>query len=149
MRDVERVLKTCIQCWAHAPNAPRPVPIRSLPRNWASEVVAIYFFGPLPLTPRGNQVILVIIDHFTRWPEAVPLPAASAAGTAEALLRVWIPRHGFFAVLLSDNGTQFTSATFKGMCKQVGISKVYSCPYHPQGNSVVERYMRSLIRILT
>lgn len=84
--------------------------------------------------------------------KALPLAAATAAFTAEALLQVCVPRHGFPAVLLSDNGTQFTSATLRGMCKQVGISKVYSSPYHPQENSVVESYMGSLkkgLRALT
>ena len=29
--------------------------------------------GPLPMTARGNQYILVMSDHFTKWVEAVPM----------------------------------------------------------------------------
>ena len=32
----------------------------------------------------------------------------------------------------------------KRLCGKYGISKIFSAPYHPRGNSIVETYMRSL-----
>ena len=55
-----------------------------------------------------------------------------------------MPRHGVPAVLLSDNGRQFVAAMLRGFCSNIGICKIYSTPYHPQGNSIVESYMRTL-----
>ena len=55
-----------------------------------------------------------------------------------------MPRHGVPAILLSDNGPQFTASIVRGFCETIGARKIYSTPYYPQGNSVVESYMRSL-----
>ena len=55
-----------------------------------------------------------------------------------------MPRHGVPAVLLSDNGPQFTASVVRTFCENVGARKIYSTPYHPQGNSIVESYMSSL-----
>ena len=30
------------------------------------------FMGPFPETTQGNRHILVIVDHFTKWCEAIP-----------------------------------------------------------------------------
>ena len=47
--------------------------------------IGIDFMGPLPLS-NGNQHILLIGDHFTKWYEAVPLPDQPVPTTANALL---------------------------------------------------------------
>ena len=101
-------------------------------------------FGPLPKTKEGNVFILVLIDHFSRWVELVPLRKAEVSDVILVLRDVWMPRHGVPAVLLSDNGPQFTAGIVRGFCEMIGARKIYSTPYYPQGNSVVESYMRSI-----
>ena len=64
--DVDKVLRTCIQCWQCATGGPLETAMRTLPRGWPGEVVAMDLFGPLPRTARGATVILVLMDHFTR-----------------------------------------------------------------------------------
>ena len=91
-------------------------------------------FGPLPRTIRGATVILVFIDHFTRWAEPIALRRAEVADVVSALRDVWMPKHGVSATLLSDNGRQFVASVLREFCENVGIRKVYSTPYHPQGN---------------
>ena len=142
--DVDKVTKTCVQCWQYARGGPREIPMRTLPRGWPGEVVAMDLFGPLPRTARGATVILVMIDHFTRWAEPVALRKAEVSDVVACLLEVWMPRHGVPAILLSDNGPQFVAAVLKDFCASTGVRKMYSTPYHPQGNSVVESYMRTL-----
>ena len=41
--------------------------------------------GPLPLTSRGNQYILVVTDLFTKWVEAFPLADTTATTLATIL----------------------------------------------------------------
>ena len=55
-----------------------------------------------------------------------------------------MPKHGVPAVLLSDNGPQFVAAVLADFCANVGIRKIFSMPYYPQGNPVVDSYMRTL-----
>ena len=60
-----------------------------------------------------------------------------------------MPKHGVPLLLLSDNGPQFTASVIRDFCENVGARKIYSTPYHPQGNSIVESYMRSLKKSLS
>ena len=143
-RDVTNVLKTCTLCWQYAKSGPKKLPLCSLPRGWPGEVLAMDLFGPLPKTPRGSTVILVFIDHFTRWVEPVALKKAEVSDVVSCLRDVWMPKHGVPAVLLSDNGPQFVAAVLRDFCASIGVRKIYSTPYHPQGNSVAESFMRTL-----
>ena len=38
--------------------------------------------GPLPTTRRGNKFVVTLVDYFSKWPEAAPLPDKTAAGVA-------------------------------------------------------------------
>ena len=106
-------------------------------------------FGPLVKTPRGATIILVLLDHFTRWVELVALKKAEVSDVVSCLRDVWMPKNGVPVVLLSDNGPQFTAAVLRDFCTSIGVRKIYSTPYHPQGNSVVESYMRTLKKSLS
>ena len=46
--------------------------------------------------------------------------------------------------LLTDNGRQFTARLLQQLTNVYGIKHIYSSPYNPRGNSVVESYMRTL-----
>ncbi|KAL8441470.1 hypothetical protein Emag_007140 [Eimeria magna] len=126
------------------PTPPRKWKWLNLPIGTAFELIAIDLFGPLPITRRGNNHILVIIEHHTRWVELVPLPNPTAAQVAQALFNEWISRWGVPRALLSDNGPQFTAELLRQLCTTFGISKLFASPYNPRGNSIVESDMRSL-----
>lgn len=143
-QDVERVLNACAQCWKNKPAGRIKRPPLSLPKGWPGEYVALDIFGKLPTTPRGNAFILVMIDHFSRWVEMVALQTVEAMVVAKAIRDNWIPRHGVPRVLLSDNGRSFVAAVIVRLCAAMGIKKIFSTPYRPQGNSVVESFMRTL-----
>jgi putative transposase len=46
--------------------------------------------------------------------------------------------------LATDNGTQFTSASFMEMLARLGITHRRTAYHHPEGNSYIERFHRSL-----
>ena len=50
--------------------------------------VSVDYFGPLPVTPRGNTYIVLLIDHFSRRADMFPATAAefNAKGTANILV---------------------------------------------------------------
>jgi len=50
--------------------------------------VGIDLIGPLPETPRGNKYIVMLVDYFSKWPEAEPLPNKSAKGVALFLYKM-------------------------------------------------------------
>ena len=54
---------------------------------------------------------------------------------------VWkniITRFGVPDSLISDNGLQFDSRSFREFCSNLGIRKRYSTPAYPQGNGLAE-----------
>jgi hypothetical protein len=57
------------------------------------------------------------------------------------VLQHLIDRYGLPRVLVSDNGTQFTSHEFAEFCKKNGIEQRFSPPFHPQSNGQAERYV--------
>ena len=46
-----------------------------------------------------------MIDHFTKYAEAVPCITASAEEACDHLINTWIARHGCPMTFQSDNGT--------------------------------------------
>ncbi|GFN78285.1 Pol polyprotein [Plakobranchus ocellatus] len=88
--------------------------------------------------------LFTVIDRFTRWPEAVPLPDAQASTCATALLHHWVARFGVPEDIASDRGRQFTSALWTQLNSLLGINANTTTAYHPQANGMVERLHRQL-----
>ena len=57
-------------------------------RSWSGLAISVAYFGPLPVTPRGNTYILLITDRFSRRAGMFPVTAAefTAEGTANILV---------------------------------------------------------------
>lgn len=107
------------------------------------EFVSIDIVGPLPRC-RNFRYLLTMVDHSTRWLEAIPLTMIDATTVTNAFMRHWVYRFGAPRVLHSDQGRQFESAVLRNALEAVGCSRSRTTAYHPQGNAVVERVHRTL-----
>jgi len=47
--------------------------------------------------------------------------------------------------VLTDNGPQFASLFFQGVCGLMGIRNMYTTTYHPQTYSQVEHFSKILV----
>ena len=54
--------------------------------------------------------------------------------------------HDLPEMLVSDNGSVFTSAEFTDFTKQNGIQHMKSAPYHPASNGLAERAVHADIQ---
>ena len=121
----------------------KTAPIMSMPvPNYPFEIIGIDICGPFTETEDGNIYVLTIIDHFSGWPEAFAMQNKSTISVARILLNEIIPRHGCPRVIVSDRGTEFTSATVALINEKMRISHVKTSPYHPQSNGKTERFHR-------
>ena len=98
----------CKQCQKSSnegiPKAPLvPLPIVST----SFEKIAIDIVGPLPRSRNGHRYILMICDHTTQYPEAIPLRSINAERIAEELIKVFA-RVGIPNEILTDRGSNFT-----------------------------------------
>ena len=66
----------------------------------------INFVGPLPITPKGNSMILTITDLFSKWTEVYPLPDKQATSVAAVLVNL-LCNKGIPKAMLSDNRLEF------------------------------------------
>ena len=105
--------------------------------------VHIDIVGPLPYA-NGFRYLLACVDHFTRWPEAIPIVDIWAETVADAFFSGWIARYGTPATITTDRGAQFESKLWDNLCNQLGIIRNRTTSYHPQSNCMVERFHRQL-----
>ena len=70
--------------------------------------IHIDIVGPLPYAD-GFRYLLSCVDHFTYWPEAIPLVDIRAETVADAFFSGWIARFGIPATITTDRGAQFES----------------------------------------
>ena len=54
--------------------------------------VGIDLIGPLPTTKNNNKYVVTLVDYFSKWPEAAPLPDKTAAGVAMFLYELFCRR---------------------------------------------------------
>ena len=98
----------------------------------------------LPETPRGNKYILTIIDCFTRYAIAIPIPDQSSSVIISATVGNYITLYGTPRRILTDQGRNFLSSEFSYFCNFFRIHKLQTTSYHPQSNGICERFNQSL-----
>ena len=100
--------------------------------------------GPLKKSPDGFKYIVNFIDLFTSWPESIALKTLSAEEVSKAFKKAIVSRFACPEKLLTDQGTNFMSKSFKKMCSEYGITHLQSSAYHHQTNGKVERFHKFL-----
>ena len=141
-KDIEDLGKSCTACQAIKSN-PTAAPLH--PWVWPDTPwtrIHVDYAGPF----RG-KMFLVVVDAHSKWPEVIMMTSSTAQQTIEAL-RSLFSRYGLPEQLVSDNGTQFTSAEFTHFLKANRIKHIRSAPYHPSSNGLAERFVRTFKRSL-
>src|SRR6266536_3910874 len=105
-KDIKEYAKTCFQYQQRGSmrqnNQKQTISLTDIFERWGVDIVR-----SLPITREGNRYIVVIIDYFSRWPEAKPLKTANADMVATFLYKEIICRFGVPRTLQSDKGTHF------------------------------------------
>ena len=92
----------------------------------------------------GYNHLLTMIDRFSRWPVAIPIPDINAETVVDQFAHGWISAYGVPEVVTTDRGSQFTSAIFTQLLNNWGIKHITTTAYHPESNGMVERLHRRL-----
>ncbi len=99
-------------------------------------------------THRGNAVILVATDAFTKWSEAYAIPDHQATMVAKKLVEELFLRFGIPSRINSNQGAEFESNLFIAICKLLNVKKTRTTTYNPPGNGEVERINRMLVTLI-
>ena len=87
--------------------------------------------------------LLLLVDSYSKWIEAIPMMSITAAESNEALEEIFASI-GLPGQLFLDDGPQFTSVELKLLCKDNHICQLYSAPYHPSSNGLGERGIQTV-----
>ena len=99
-------------------------------------------------TPKGNRYVLVMVDCFSRWTEACPLPDKTALAVADAFFQHIVCRFGMPSVIHSGQGRKFENKVIQELCLLCGAHKTRTTPYHPESDGLVERFNITLLMML-
>ena len=98
-----------------------------------------------PPSSKGNRYALTAVCMLTGYTFFIPIKNK----TAEEIVTAWRNHIAFlFGVcrkLLMDNGTEFKNDLFSRVAKELGVErKIYSPPYRPQSNGLIEGFHKFL-----
>ena len=130
-------MKSCQQCQVTR-HSPPPAPLH--PWEWPQRPwvrIHVDYAGPFL-----GKMFLVVIDSHSKWMEVETVSAATSAITIEKL-RAMFAIHGLPEMLVSDNGSCFTSVEFQQFTTRNGIRHVKVAPYHPASNGLAERAVQT------
>ena len=149
-QDIQLYCKQCHVCATkkQAGN-PQRASMQRYDAGLPMEEICIDLKGPYPESDRGNKYVLVVVDSFTKWMEAYPIPNAEAKTVAEKLVMEFISRFGVPFWIKSDQGRQFQSEVFEKICELLGVEHRTSTAFHPQGNSRAERMVKVVGNLLS
>ena len=141
-KHVEQAVRTCHPCQLVGPRS-KPEPVRStrLPESPWQEIS----IDLLEITS-GNH-LLVVVDYYSRWIEAVLLRKTDAQHVIKSMEAIF-RTHGLPETVRSDNGPPFASKEFQGFLEYLGIEHKRGVPYWPQSNGEVERCNETLLKIV-
>lgn len=135
-KELETKVKTCDVCQQARP-ADRPVAIH--PWEWPKRPWArlhLDYAGPL-----FGKMYLILIDAYSKWLEVKIVSSATSSATIEHLRSIFSV-HGLPELIVSDNGSVFTSAEFQDFMVGNGIRHIRTAPYHPASNGQAERAVK-------
>ena len=102
----------------------------------------------MPQTERGNRYVIVFIDYLTKWVEAYTKEDQTSETIVRLLVDNVVCRHGVPGELLSDRGANLLSSLIIDVYKLLGMRKLNTTAYHPQGDGLVEIFNRTLQAML-
>ena len=146
-REVVTTAKCCDQCNNAGKNI-KPLlkqkQCGEIPKSEkANDEIALDFAGPFKNAEHGKKYLLVAIDNFSAWPDALFLHKPTTKKVIE-FLKNYISQYGIPKQIRSDQGTVFTSEEFKTFCRNFQINHV-TCPVRDhRGNGKIKRLIRAI-----
>ena len=100
-------------------------------------------------TRRGNELILVVVDIFTKMVHVIPcFKTSDATHVANLFFNEIVRLHGLPKSIISHRDTRFRGHFSMTLWKKLGTKLNFSSSYHPQSNGQTEVVNRSLGNML-
>jgi transposase InsO family protein len=122
----------------------KPISVEAPFRQWGLD-----FIGEIhSQSSAQHKWILIAIDYFTKWIEAVPTRQATYTVIIQFMENNILSRFGCPIKIITDNATTFKFKRMEIFCSDYNITLGHSTSYYPQGNGLAESSNKSLTRII-
>jgi hypothetical protein len=101
-----------------------------------------------PHSTGGHGYIIVAVDYFTKWAEAMPTFDNTGKTATVFLFNHVITRFGVPQAIVTDHGSHFKNFLMSELTEKLGLRHDKSTPYYPQANGQVEAINKFLITML-
>jgi len=98
-----------------------------------------------PHSVGGHAYIILAVDYFTKWAEAMPTFDADGKTAAIFVFNHIITRFGVPQAIITDHGHHFRNIMMTELTGQLGLRHDSSTPYYPQANGLVESINKVLV----
>ena len=117
---VNKMYESCSTCIQFTKSKPRPKVSPPLSSRF-NQTISI----DLKVWPKHNLIILYIVDDFTRYMQAHPIPNKMPETIIKVLMDEWILKmFGVPESVRIDNGGEFMNQKFKEMTEKLGIKLI-------------------------
>ena len=137
---IEQMVSKCVTCAKDRPVPTEPLMASSFPSRPRERLA-------MDLFELHGKVYLIVIDYYSRWIESKRLGNLSSESVVYVLKEIFAS-HGIPVIVISDNGPQFSAATFRQFAMNYGFVHVTSSPRYPQSNGEAERAVRTMKGLL-
>lgn len=148
-QNVADYVRSCDACQRAKKNTnlPKP-PLVNMPVEDTFIRLHMDILGPLTPSAKGHKYILLVVDSFSKFPEAFPLKTQESKEIADVLFSEIFTRYGAPRVIVSDRGQNFLSKLVTAVCEIFQVTRHFTSSYHPQTNSACERMNSTIAQCL-
>jgi transposase InsO family protein len=101
-----------------------------------------------PHSAGGHGYIIVAVDYFTKWAEAMPTFDNTGKTVALFLFNHVITLFGVPQAIVIDHGSHFRNNMMYELTEKLGLRHDSSTPYYPQANGQVESINKVIITMI-
>ncbi|XP_045809918.1 uncharacterized protein LOC123904281 [Trifolium pratense] len=150
LKDCIDFAKGCQDCQKHAGIQHVPASeLHSIIKPWPFRGWALDLIGEIkPASSKNQKYIIVGVDYFTKWIEAIPLPNVDQEEVISFIQNHIIYRFGIPETITTDQGSVFTGRKMQEFARQTGFKLLTSTPYYAQANGQVEAANKIIIGLI-
>lgn len=134
--DVRIYVASCSTCKeTKAPSTTLRPPMGNqiiVERPW--QHICIDLLGPYPRSKTGNVSLFIVLDKYSKFVLLKPLRKANSDRINQYIKTEVFHTFGVPETILSDNGVQFRSKSFKTLLARYGVSHMRTATHSPQAN---------------
>ena len=105
---VQECVSQCIACdrvkssFGERSPTLHPLPIEGLFYRWGVDLC-----GPFDTSDRGSKYVMICIEHYSKWVEAIPISSKLSSCTTVTFRQHILGRFGSCAEVVTDQGTEW------------------------------------------